>query len=218
MNTSIKVVVGVLVGAILGLLALHLFGGANQSFGSTVDPNTPWFSNGFKYGKSTALFLSDSLTVAAARDQAVWLNNTGATVVIDTVHVVTNATSSTSVSESTYAVSVGATSTATIVEPYSLTWIVNGNSPLLVDKYSLATSSATGMNPGGLVNRIKADNYANHPASNPSFISVPKGWYLFVKIDSPCTADGSCGKTATSTNRGFTTLTVPFWYHYSLPN
>lgn len=192
--------------------------GGEPALGSTVTQNVPWFSNGYKYGTSNALFLSSSMTVAAGSDQAVWRNLTGQTVVIDTTHVVTNATSSTSVSESNYVISVGATTSATIKEPYSITWITNLQTPLLIDKYNLATSTATGFAAGNLLTRIVADNFAFHPTASSSVIQVPSGWYLFAKIDAICTADGACGKTSTSTNRGFTTLSVPFWYHYSSPN
>ena len=193
---------------------------ASQQVGSVVETNTPWFSNGYKYGNTNALFTSATLNVANGSDQAVWQNNTGQNVVIDTVHLVTNATSSTAIASSTYQFNVGATSTPTIAEPDKTGWITSTNTWLSINGYNLATSSAVANKIGGISHVILADNYWFHASSTSTFIEVPSGQYFFVKIDSNCLYPqaGITCETATSTNRGFTTVTVPFWYHYSSQN
>lgn len=227
MNNENKLiaVAAVIVGLVLAgatYLGVHKSASAPnqvQEVGSVVNQNIPWFTNGYKVGTLDALYNAASLTVAVGSDQAVWKNTTGQTVVIDTTHAVTNATTSSALSAGNYAISVGATSTATILEKYSNTYIsAAANTPLAIDKFSLATSSPTGFAAGSLTTRLLADNFWFHASSGPSQIRVPNGWYFFAKIDSQCTADGACGRTSTSTTRGFTTLTVPFWYHYSSPN
>lgn len=197
---------------------------AAQQFGSTVVPDAQWFTSGFKYGTSNALFMSASLTLSNGQDQGVWKNNTGQPVVIDTTHLALTSSLSTSVASTSYQFSVGATSTPTIPEPEKLNWIVGATTPLSIDKFNLATSTATADAVGGLNNLIVADNYWMHSTSTApyqsTFIMVPPNWYVFVKIDSNC-AYAQAGITcelATSTNRGFTSVSIPFWYHYSSPN
>lgn len=196
-----------------------------QKVGSTVQDNTPWFTNGYKVGNSNALFNSASLTLVNGTDQASWLNNTGQPVVVDATHLITNAATNSATASTTYQISVGATSTATIVETNTTGWITSTLTPLAITNFYLATSSKVSQAAGNLLFKIQADNFSFHASSTAGLndtanIVVPAGWYLFAKIDSNC-AYAQAGITcelATSTNRGFTTITVPFWYHYSSPN
>lgn len=227
MTNTQKIIAGVLV--VCALLGASAWFGvtpfrqavqqASQQLGSVVDSNVPWFTNGYKAGTVNALYTNASITLQNGQDQGVWQNNTGQPVVIDTSHLVTNATLTSSVASSTFVFSVGATSTKTIAEPQSTTWITSTLTPLSIDKYSLATSTSV-TSPGSILNAILADNYVNHTTGKSALIEVPTGWYVFVKIDSLCAyaQAGIACELATSTNRGFTTVTVPFWYHYSSPN
>jgi len=194
-----------------------------QQYGDVV-PNVQQFTAGFQYGQSNALFMSNLLTVNNGSDQAVWQNQTGKPVVIDTTHIITNATSSASIASSTYQFSVGATSTATIPENNKVAWITSTLTPLSITNFTLATSNPVAYLAGGIAFREQADNYAYHASStaglnNSASIVVPPNWYFFVKIDTNCpySAAGIACESATSTNRGFTTVSVPFWYHYSNP-
>lgn len=226
MSNTHKTIAGVLaVCALLGGLAffgLTPFGKAveqaAQQFGSTVQDNTPWFSNGYKVGNSNALLNASSITIAAGTDQAVWLNTTGQPVIIDMTHAVINATSSNAIASSTFQISVGATSTATIPEPLKTGWIVGSNTSLAIDKFNIATGTqiSTGVS-GGPFWRLVTDNDWFHSSTTPSEITVLNGQYFFAKLDSPCSTEGSC-EQATSTARGFVSISVPFWYHFSSPN
>lgn len=226
-GATLVVVLALLVGGIF-LLSRPSGEGGGQSHeaGSVPTTNVPWWTNGYKYGASNALFTSAVLTVNNGQDQAVWKNNTGQPVVIDTTHLVINATSSRSVASSTYAFSVGATSTATIPEPRSLTWITNASTSLAVDKWTVATGTDVANLQAGLTWKILTDNFFSHASTScavgncSTFIVVPPNQYFFVKIDTLCAyaQGGASCELATSTNRGFTTLSVPFWYHYASPN
>jgi hypothetical protein len=235
-NTK-KIVAGVLaVCALLGSLAffgLTPFGKTvvqtAANFGSTIQDNTPWFINGYKVGPtSNALFTSGVLTIANGQDQAVWKNTTGQPVVIDTTHIVTNAIAANTDASSTFSFSVGATSTATLSEPRSISWITNASTSLSIANWIVATGTpVTDVTGTGLLFRMLTDNYTSHASTSCAYaancgsqIVVPPNSYFFAKIDTLCAyAQGgiSC-ELATSTNRGFTTVTVPFWYHYSSPN
>lgn len=225
MTTTQKFIsAGVVVLIILAALIAFLLGArqvtsttGSQTLGSTVDPNPEWFTAGFKYGKSNALFESNSVIIPNGKDQAVWKNTTGQAVYVDIEHLALSATSSTAVSSSTFAISVGATSTPTIPEAYSLTWLTPLKTFLGIDEYTVATGTSVADLLGGNTTVIVTDNYVFHASSSPAVMEVPKNWYLFAKVDTICVTEGGC-ETATSTNRGFTTVTVPFWYHYSSPN
>lgn len=229
MTNTQKIAAGVLaVCAVLGTLAffgLTPFKAVNQvvqQFGSVVQSDVPWFTNGYKVGNSNALFTSSSMSIPAGSDQIVWQNLTGQAVIVDNVHVDTNGTSSTAIASSTYMFSVGATSTATIAEPYKFNWITSVLTPLAITNFMLSTGTPVGYAAGGLTFRNQADNFAYHASSTPGLnttatIVVPPNWYLFAKIDTNCITQGACD-TSTSTTRGFTTVSIPFWYHYSSPN
>lgn len=196
-----------------------------QQFGSVVDSNVPWYTSGYKYGAANALYSSATLTIANGTDQAIWNNNTGQTVVITNASIYLNGNSSTAVSSSTYSIAVGATTTATIAEPYTLNWEKASSTSdfpdLLITNFNFATNTPAGIPTTAVQFSLLSDNFSYH-ASSTSYLSgaeilVPPGANVFAKLDSVCVAEGPC-ETSTSTNRGFTTISVPLRYYYSSPN
>lgn len=187
-----------------------------QSFGDVVS-NTQWFTGGYKVGPvNNALFTSNTITLANGQDQGVWRNTTGVNVIVDTTHLVLLGATTNSEASSTFQFSVGATSTAIIAEPEKFGWITTASSTLAIANFNLATSSMVSNVNANATDLLVADNYWMHASSTPTFINVPPNYYLFVKIDSQC-AYAQAGVTcelATSTNRGFVGVKIPFWYHY----
>lgn len=172
-----------------------------QSFGSVIESNVPWFTNGYKYGNSNALFSADMLTLSAGVNQASWQNQTGTTVVVDLGHLVTTGTAS-----STAWFNVGTSTTATVTNVFT----PGTTAPMwsqLVSAFQLSTSTVSG---------IWADNIVNHKTNYPAEIMIANGQYLIITANTYCTTNGAC-ETATSTTRGWTAQ-FPFKYHYGSLN
>lgn len=195
-----------------------------QKVGSVVNSDVPWFTSGLKYGNSNRLYSQTSLVVAVGTDQAVWNNNTGQPVFIPMADVYLNGTSQFEQASSTYSIAVGATSTSIIAEPYTLNWETASSTSdfpdLAVTNLNIATGTPSGVPTTGILFNLIGDNVTYHATSTGNdgvTLVVPSGANLFVKLDSTCHTQGAC-ETATSTNRGFTTITIPFQYYYSSPN
>lgn len=231
MTNTQKLIKGVLaVCVLLGILAffgLTPFGkAAVQNFGSVVSSDAPWYTSGFKYGNLNALYNSGSLTIANGQDQAVWTNNTGQNVIVSATSAYLNGTASNSVASSTFSLAVGATTTATIAEPYKLNWELASSTSdfpdLAITNFTFATGTPAGVPQTNLTNSLLVDNITYHASStaalNASNIIVPPGANFYVKLDSLCIVGGVGCETATSTNRGFTTISIPFRYYYDSAN
>lgn len=198
---------------------------AEQKLGSVVDSNVPWWTGGYKYGNSNELHSADVLTIQSGQDQVVWKNNTGQVIIVTDSSLYLNGATPTSVASSTYSVAVGATTTATIAEPYKNNWEIASSTSdfpdLLITNFMFSTSTPAGIPTAGINYSLLTDNITYHASSTSALsgveIVVPPGAYLFAKVDSTCVTVGNC-ETSTSTNRGFTTVTIPFKYYYSSPN
>ncbi len=94
---------------------------------------------------------------------------------------------------------VGTTTAATITDKF------NGSAPLwaqFIDGESVATNTPAG---------VWADNIQGHKSTWPGQIAVQPGQSLVLVMDDYCVNTGKC-ETATSSNRGFTTVVFPFTY------
>lgn len=230
-NTTKNVIAGVLaVCAILGALAWfgvtpfrQVVQQATQQLGSVVQDNTPWFTNGYKYGNSNRLFSQATLTIAAGTDQAVWKNTTGQAVFVTMTDVYLTGTRDTSQASSTYSIAVGATTTAVIPEPYKFNWETSSTTSdfpdLSITNLNMATGTPAGIPTTGLLFALIGDNILYHASSTNDGVTliVPPNAYIFAKLDTNCVTQGACD-TSTSTTRGFTTVSVPMQYYYSSPN
>lgn len=196
-----------------------------QKFGSDVSTNVPWYTNGFKYGNLNALYQSASLTLVNGSDQAVWQNLTGQPVIVTYSPVYLNSLNAANTASSTFSIAIGATSTAVVSEPYKLNWETASSTSdfpdLLVTNFTFATGTPAGIPTSGILFSQLVDNFTYHASStsalNSTSIVVPPNAYLYAKLDSTCITEGGC-ETSTSTNRGFTTVSIPFSYNYSSPN
>lgn len=218
---------------VLGILGTAAFFGitpfreavtsATQQLGSVVNSDTPWFTGGFKYGNSNRLFMQQTLTIAAGTDQAIWTNNTGTTVFVPFTDVYLTGNLPTSNASSTFSIAVGATSTSVIAEPYTLNWEVASTSDfpdLAITNLNIPTSTLAGIPTTALTFALQGDNIIYHATStgnDGTTLIIPPGANMFAKLDSTCRTQGGC-ETSTSTNRGFTTVSIPFEYYYSSAN
>lgn len=193
-------------GLVLAILALSIAGylfvsahsssstGAINGGGEVL--NNPSLPFGFYLGSQKNLTSGTVLSFGRGMNQASWLNVTGRTVYVMTGLVTTDGASA-----GNFKVSVGTTTTATVTDNFSLTAAPMWSQ--FIDIGGIATGT-----PAGIV----ADNAANHKTSFPSMIAVPANQRLTVVLESICKADGACGFTATSTSRGFTTVSFPIYY------
>lgn len=209
----------------LAFIGVTPFKQVAQNFGSVVQSDAPWFTNGFKYGNSTRMFMQTTLTVPVGSDQAVWNNNTGTAVFVTLVDVYLNGANQNSVASSTYSIAVGATTTPTIAEPFTLNWEVPSSTSdfpdLAITNLNIATGTASGVPTTGLTFNLIGDNITYHATSTGNdgvTLVVPNGANVFVKLDSTCKITGVSCETSTSTNRGFSTISVPLEYYFSSAN
>ncbi len=210
MTTLQKVILGVAVvlAAIALVLGISNTGStpapATQQVGGTASShveNQAWlFSNGIAMGPQSLypnVNSEDAIQVGIGSNQASWINTRATTAYVDLGWLILNGTAS-----STVKVSVGTSTTATITDSFN-----PAVAPMwsqFIDACQIATSTVSG---------VWCDNVSNHKSSYPAVIAVPPGQRLNIVVASFCKADGACN-TATSTNRGWTTLTLPITYSY----
>jgi hypothetical protein len=155
------------------------------------------FPAGYQLGLGNRTSNRGLIQVVRGTNQAYWKNTTGRTVYVALGDLEMAGTAS-----STFKAYVGTSTAASATNVFSLT-----TAPLwsqFIDGAQVATGT-----PAGVV----ADNITNHKTSYPGTLQVNSGQYMLLVASTFCTADGACN-TATSTNRGWSTLTLPFAYQY----
>lgn len=171
--------------------------GGAQSGGPTFNAGAN-FPAGLTLGiGSTRSMNSGLIQIGRGANQASWKNTTGRTVYVRLGDVEMAGTAS-----STFKVYVGTSTAATVTNVFSLT-----TAPLwsqFIDGAQIATATPAG---------VWADNITNHKTSYPGTIQVNSGQYFTLVASTFCSTVGAC-ETATSTNRGWSTLTLPFQYQY----
>lgn len=201
---------GFLVG-VVAVIALLLVGGWALTHGTSAAPasgnvinTSDYYPAGIHFGNQSVIStVAQGITNAAAiqiqpgQNQASWLNTSPTTAyVCEAFAFLTGGTAS-----STVKLNMGTSTTATKTDVFS-----NTTSPLwaqMMDAASIATGTPSGL--------VVADNGNNHKTGYSSCMGVPTGQYLVATISTYCTADAACN-TATSSARGFSTLTIPFNY------
>lgn len=204
MTNTQKTVGGVLVAALLVLVGFLAAGSGHSGApeaGSTVNPNPQWFPTGIKIGTDNNLRLTGVLTIGVGQNQASVKNLTGST-----IYVTYGAAQMLGTASSTFNLNVGTSTAATVTNQFSLS-----TSPLwaqFIDADQVAT---------GTVASLISDNITNHKSSYPATLQVNNGQYFTAVVSTFCTASGAC-ETATSSRRGWTTITIPYSYNYNSPN
>lgn len=170
--------------------------------GSTVEINPYQYAGGLAWGPDDLLHLEAKFTIPQGSDQAYWQNTTGGDVVIDEQELSMGGTAS-----STFKAYVSTSTTATVKNGYTTTapWSQS------VNGWTVATGTTAQI---GASTAFLTDNIAAHNASYAAKLQVPPNYYVVVSAESACNVVGGC-ETATSTNRGWTTLTDTIWYHYN---
>ena len=140
---------------------------------------------------------SGNITIGAGANQGAWLNNTGHGVSLDTGAVYMTGTAS-----STFNVYVGTSTKATATDQFNLTTAPFWSQ--FIDAAAISTSTPAG---------IWADNINNHKSGKVGTLYVPSGTYVLMVANTFCKASGAC-ETATSTNRGWSSLNLSFTYYW----
>lgn len=165
--------------------------------GATVINNPYDFVAGIYLGGHKSITTGNSISIPAGANQGQWKNLSGqaAEVWLGMADLVSGTASS------TIDLSIGTTSCAAVVDNFSAV-----TAPMwsqFIDSFAIATGSV------GML----ADNISGHKTNYPATILVPSGSCLTAVFESVCKVDGnSCGNTATSSNRGFSSLGIPFYY------
>lgn len=206
MNTYTKTAawVGLVMSLVLGLLMM-VNSSASQSpqgtpevgtINGAVVQNFPYaFTAGYYLGSQTGRSLAAVISFGAGSNQVAWKNTTGGTVYVKLGNIYANGAAS-----STVKFYVGTSTTATVTNSFN-----PATAPFwsqFIDGESVSTSTPAG---------VWADNIQGHKSTYPGQIAVADGQYLLLVSSSFCTAVGAC-ETATSTNRGYTLVTMPFTY------
>lgn len=157
-----------------------------------------FFPKGFVLGNLNSRLSGSSMQITRGLNKISWKNTTGGPVVVKIGDASLSGTAS-----STFKIYVGTTTSPTVTDTFA-TAITAPFWSQFIDGAQVATGSPTG---------VWADNIANHKSGLPSMIRVEDGQYLTMAVETFCKTSGSC-ETATSTNRGWTTLTLPFLYAY----
>lgn len=204
MNLKLLSWVGVILAgfACVGVLVLMsaakapAFGNSN---GGPVFNAGASFPLGLQLGTQKENTSAATLSIPAGQNQASWCNAGPAVVVFD-AWAYFSGTTTAAITAGSYKVFLGTTTSATVSDfaPTRYAGLINGT--------VLATSTAT--------NQVVASNAVAHAGSATSAIAVQSGQCLNAQIQSTygCTADSGLCKTATSSNRGFSTVSVPFYY------
>ncbi len=192
-------VIATLVIIAAGLFVLHHDGHESTQFGG--NSGGPTFNAGANFpvgltlGTGNRYLNRGVISLAKGRNQIAWKNVSGRTVYVNLGDAEMAGTAST-----TFKLWVGTSTTATVADTF------NYSAPFYAQFINGATvATAT---PAGVV----ADNIGNHASGTPGAIAVAANQYLLM-VASAC-AGGSTCESATSTNRGWTTMTLPFLYTY----
>lgn len=173
--------------------------GAGSAGGPTFNAGAI-FPVGLQLGVGTNANLNEAIIqIQRGQNQASWKNTTGRT-----VYMLAGDIEMGGIASGTIAVSVGTTTAAStsVIDNFSVS-----TAPIwsrFIDATSISTSSQLG---------VIADNIANHKTSYPGMVPVLDGQKVWLVAESLCKTTGGC-ETATSSNRGFTTLTMPFYYRF----
>lgn len=158
------------------------------------------FPAGYQLGTLKQNLSAGSLDIGPGQNQASWCNTGPGIVVYDAwAFLQSTTTAYNSLSSSTYNVYVGTSTGATIKNDFL------GYTAALINGALFATSTQS--------NQVIADNSASHSASSTSTVYVASGVCLNLQVQQTygCTADAKCN-TATSSARGWSSLSVPFLY------
>lgn len=207
MNPKLLSWVGVILAGIacVGVLIVaHGKHAADPSFGSTSAGGPVFnagavFPIGLQLGSQKENTSAATLSIVAGQNQASWCNAGPASVVFETWGYLAG-TTTTAVTAGSYKLYVGTTTTATVSD-FNTTRYAG-----LINGALFATSTKT--------NQVIADNAASHAGSVTASIAVQSGECLNAQVQSTygCTADSALCKTATSSQRGWSTISVPFYY------
>lgn len=166
----------------------------SDTFGS-VRQVADEFVQGLRLGQSpNTLINSFTLTLKARDNQETWRNTTGGTVYVFLANVTTAGTASSSM-----ALFMGTSSVATLTSDFT-----DPFSSIIDNVYVSTSTTAT-----------TTSSIARHnTASSDGAIPVADGEYVFLQMQSlySCTTVGVC-ETATSSNRGITTVKAKVFYH-----
>lgn len=173
--------------------------GSNSSGGPVFNAGAS-FPLGLQLGSQKENTSAGTLTIAAGQNQASWCNTGAAAVVFDTWAYLAGTTTN-AITASTYKLYVGTSTTAKPPVNDYTSWYAG-----LINGALFATSTAT--------NQVIADNSASHAGTVASSVAVQSGQCIVAQVQQTygCTADSGTCKTATSTNRGWATMSIPFYY------
>lgn len=161
-----------------------------------VVQNAPYaFTNGLYIGGQKALTEGDVISISAGTNQAYWTNTHSQTAYLILGDVTMAGTAS-----STFWISVGTSTNRAVTDTYT-----PATSPAYA-QFINAFQVATGT-PAGVV----ADNISGYKSGTHPILAVPTGQSVFLIANSFCKLSGPC-ETATSSTRGWTTLSFPFYY------
>lgn len=153
------------------------------------------FPVGLSLGTQQQNTTGATLSIPTTDNQISWLNTSSQGVYVFDLWAYQNG-----IASSTYKLYVGTSTTARISSDFVAPWAET------VDGAQVATGT-----PASVV----ADFAANHKTSYPGTIYVAPGTYLFAQVQAAggCNVSGKC-ETATSTKRGWTTISIPFYYKF----
>lgn len=194
-------VLAILILAVGGFLALNKSNGAVDLGGNSAGPTFNAGANfpaGFTLGIGSKYLNRAVIQIPKGRNQIAWKNTYGRT-----VYVNLGDAEMAGVASTTFKLYVGTSSTATVTDTF------NGTAPfsaLFINGATIATSSGSG--------NVVADNVNSHAAGSPAAIAVMANQYLLMVASAPCSVVGVGCETATSSNRGWTTINLPFLFTY----
>ncbi len=155
------------------------------------------FPIGLNLGMNGITTNMGQIQIGRGANQGAWKNTTGRTIYVYEAPLSMAGTAS-----STIKVYVGTSTTPTATDSFTA-----ATAPFwsqLIDAGQISTSTTAG---------LLFDSITNHKTSYPGTLPVADGQYVLLVADSFCRSTGAC-ETATSSNRGWTTLTLPFYYFY----
>lgn len=176
--------------------------------GSTVEINPYWYSGGLAWGRVDVLHDTQQLVLQQGMNQVTWFPAKSGDIVIDQIDLSMNGTAS-----SSFQVNLGTTTTANnIADVFS-----NVTKPFwaqAIDSFQVATGSTAQVGASAdFLTTMGTSNKTNYPDE----LQVVPGGGVRLMVNSFCINDGACNN-ATSTNRGWTTMTATLFYHYRGPD
>lgn len=196
---QIWLTVAVALVVILGVAYFATKSEKSEGLLGAVRPIADEFTQGLKlgYGQNT-LINSFRLTIGAGSNEAAWKNTTGETVYVYLADAVTTGTAS-----SSYYLYIATSSSATVSNDFSAPF------SSIIDTFAIATSSVA----------TTTSSIDKHKVSNNGVIPVAHNEYVLMTLQANTTACANAGaalglcETATSTNRGITSIVARVFYH-----